>query len=253
MSALEINGLSAWHHNSAPVLHDISFCAESGKITAILGPNGAGKSTVLKAVTGLVQCTGSIELNGSTVFDLNPKERAKRMAYVPQRSSLRAGLNVQRVVELGRYAHWEHLRGFRHTDREIVANAMKRARVAHLAERRFNQLSGGEQQRVLLARAIATGARTLLLDEPTSALDVYHSLIFRDLLKTLRDESYTVVIVLHDLNEAFDIADSAVLMAKGTVIDFGPITKVLSEESIFKAYRVRAIERPSLRFELESA
>ena len=253
MTNLKVQGLSAWHHRSKPVIHGISFTANAGKITAILGPNGAGKSTVLKAIVGLVPSAGSIKLNDSNIGELSAKERAKLIAYVPQRSSLRAGLRVQRVVELGRYAHWNRLNGIQTSDRDIVIRAMQQTQTAHLAERRFTELSGGEQQRVLLARAIATGAHALLLDEPTSALDVYHALLFRKLLRELRDDGYTILIVLHDLNEVMETADDSVLLTDGNVMLHGKTSEVITADAIFQAYQVRLSERASLGFELESA
>ncbi|MEL6908291.1 MAG: ABC transporter ATP-binding protein, partial [Planctomycetota bacterium] len=156
-SGLHVTGLRARYGRGEDVLHGVDLHAPRGACTALLGPNGSGKSTLLKAILGLVPSLGEIRLDGAEFASVSPSERARRVAYVPQRSLLTAQLPVRSVVDLGRFAHRGALGGAGAEDGSVVDAALEECRVAHLAERAFTALSGGEQQRVLLARALATG------------------------------------------------------------------------------------------------
>lgn len=251
MTGLEVNDLTVTYGQDTTVVHNVSFEARPGRITALLGPNGSGKSTILKAVTGLIPSSGSVHLDTALISKLSPRERASVLAYVPQRSALTSPLRVKRVVELGRYAQWSSYGGLSSEGEAIVQQAMERTQVSQLSSRPFTELSGGEQQRVLLARAIATGAKTMVLDEPTSALDIYHSLQFRRLLHELRQDGFTILIVLHDLNEANETADDGVLLLNGHVLATGPIDHVIAPAPLYEAYQVHLSEERSLRFGLD--
>ncbi|MGD2019318.1 MAG: ABC transporter ATP-binding protein, partial [Planctomycetota bacterium] len=173
MSAgLEVSGLRARYRRGPDVVRGVDLVAPRGAITALLGPNGSGKSTLLKAVVGLVDSEGEVRLDGADLRGLAADARARRLAYVPQRSLLAAPLLVHSVVAQGRFPHRRGLSAPTEEDRKAVQGALEDADIAHLACRPFTELSGGEQQRVLLARALATGADVLLMDEPTSAQDV---------------------------------------------------------------------------------
>ncbi|MEM9487883.1 MAG: ABC transporter ATP-binding protein [Myxococcota bacterium] len=232
-----------------PVLRGVSLTAAPGTITALLGPNGAGKTTLLRAVLGLIPYRGAIALGQTNIAQLSPAERATRIAYLPQRSRLEAPLRVATVVEHGRYAHARSAR-LSAADRRAVAAAMDAADIADLAERPFARLSGGEQRRVLLARALATGARVLVLDEPAASLDIGHVLAMYALLARLRQRGLCIVVAMHDLADAARHADRAVLLDRGQVAASGPSAEVVAAEPIRRVYGVDLIRRETLDFRL---
>lgn len=247
---LVVEGLHAAHRPGRPVLRGVDLQAPAGQTTALLGPNGAGKSTLLKAILGLVPSEGRIRLGQRPITALSATERAKTVAYVPQRSQLTAPLSVERVVELGRFAHRGVLQGATARDRDAVAGALRDAGVEALRDRAFPELSGGEQQRVLLARALATEAPVLLLDEPTSALDVRQRLLMHGVLARLRAEGRTVLVVLHDLDEARAHADRAVLLQAGRVAAEGPVDEVVAAGPVGAVYGVELVEGGGLGWRL---
>ena len=232
-----------------PVLHDVDLEAHPGEVLALLGPNGAGKSTLLKALAGLVPYEGRVALGGVDLTDLSPRERAQRIAYVPQRSLLRSALSVTDVVALGRYAHVGGFGGLSKTDEEAVERALRTAHADVLKDRIFTQLSVGEQQRVLLARALASDAPILLLDEPTAALDVGEGMAVLALVRKLRERQHTIIVVLHDLADARSTTDRALLMKEGRVVERGETSAVVAPEPIRAVYGVRLIENARIGFE----
>jgi iron complex transport system ATP-binding protein len=199
------------------ILDGIDFDAAPGRSTAIVGPNGSGKTTLLRALAGLVEFAGHIEVAGADVRELRPAERAQRIAYLPQASELRAMLSVRQVVALGRYAARPGLFASTRADGVAIDRALERVRAPHLREQAYPTLSGGQKRLVLLARALVTGASTLLLDEPTASLDVKHALELFELLSSLAGEGYTVVLVLHDLDDVQRHTAHALLLDAGRV------------------------------------
>lgn len=231
------------------VLHGVDFEAHRGRILAILGPNGAGKSTLLRALAGLLRYAGSVQLDGREIDTLDARERARHLSFVPQRSQLAAHLPVEAVVAQGRYAHAGPLSHPTAADRGHVRDAMARARVSHLAKRDFARLSYGEQRRVLLARALSTGAEALLLDEPAASLDIAQALELHAELRGLAAQGRCVVIVLHQLDDALRFADDAILLADGKRIAAGPVAEVLSTARIESVYGVTPRPGAGLAFE----
>jgi len=224
---------------SRSVVRGVGLSVEPGTILGVIGPNGAGKSTLLRTLAGLLpKNAGTISLEGQPLSRWSDAERSRRIGYVPQRSELRSGLFVQRVVELSRYAHRGPLAAWTAADRDAVDSALEQTDAKTLAPRRFTELSEGERRRVLIARALATGARCLLLDEPTSALDVAHALALFRVLRTLRDRGYGIVVVLHDINEAYDLADRALVLADGQPIAEGGRDAVFTPAVIHAAFGV---------------
>lgn len=214
-----------------------------GRITALCGPNGAGKSSLLKGLLGLVPTTGSVAIDGRALRRLPARERARSVAYVPQRSGLRFDLPVRAVVAQGRYAHGAG-------DDQAVDAALHDCDLRGMEGRSYLGLSAGEQQRVLLARALATGAGWLLLDEPTAALDVGHALQLLALLRRLADEGRGLLCVLHDLTEVLSVADEAVLLVDGRVVATGEPDAVLDTQRLRDAYGVSLRHDAAPRFEL---
>lgn len=228
------------------VLHDISFEAQYGTITSVLGPNGAGKTTLLKAIAGLLPYEGGIEVASQDLRRLHRSDRVRLLAYVPQVSLLTSPFRVDHVVRQARYS----LRGDRHNHLTAVEHAMQVVDVAHLRKRSFTQLSGGERRRVLLARALATEAKLILLDEPTASLDIRHALSFHELLRELAASGYCILTVLHRLDDAARFTDRAILVKDGRLTHQGATTDVISAGPIREVYGVEADEKTILSFRL---
>ncbi len=231
------------------VLHDVDLDAEPGEVLALLGPNGAGKSTLLKALAGLLPYEGCVEIADVEVASISPRMRAKRISYVPQRSLLRSALSVEEVVALGRYVHGGSFGGISQSDRDAIDHALETAHADSLRDRIFTQLSVGEQQRVLLARALASDAPILLLDEPTAALDVREAMAVLRLIRTLAQRQHTLIVVLHDLADARSTTDRALLLKEGRVAKRGSTAEVVSPGPIRDVYGVNLIENARIGFE----
>lgn len=234
------------------VVREVSLSAEHGVVTAILGPNGAGKTTLVKALCGLLEYNGEVRVDGDDLAVLSRLERARRVAYVPQRSALDAPLRVDTVVGHGRYAHARSA-GFSAADREAVAVALDATDVAELAERSYLELSGGEQRRVLIARALATGARIIVLDEPGASLDIGHALALYELLGRLAAGGCAIITVLHDLNDALAHTERAALFDHGRCVCAGTTAEVLSEQRIRDTYGVAPERGERLCFRLPAS
>jgi iron complex transport system ATP-binding protein len=250
---LAVAGLTV-RRGPRPVVQGLSFTAARGELTVLLGPNGAGKSTVLKAVAGLLPHEGRVSIDGRDAATLDRRERARALAYVPQHSALEAPMPVRDVVAQGRFAHAEGwLSGGSARDAAAVDLAMERADVTALAERPFSTLSYGERRRVLLARALATGAGLLLLDEPTAALDVGHALSLLAVLRAVARDGAAVLLVLHQLQEAAAIAERAVLLAEGRARAVGPVAEVIASGPVREVYGVSMVPAAQFACVLEAA
>jgi iron complex transport system ATP-binding protein len=232
------------------LLTDFDLSAAAGSVTALVGPNGAGKTTALKALAGLLPYRGSVRIHGQESSTLSWRERARLRAYVPQQSLLQSGIVVRQVVSQGRYAHAAGLGVSRAPDHEAVQRAMASTHVSELAERAWHELSGGEQRRVLLARALATAARLVLLDEPTAGLDVAHALRFLELLRAQAAAGMTIVVVLHDLDQARRYAQRVLLLQRGRVVAQGAAHDVIASNHLRDVYGVELVENAALGFRL---
>ena len=228
-----------------PILHGVDLAITSGSWHAVIGPNGAGKSTLLKAIAGILRHEGEIRIGGEDVAALGAKARARLIAYVPQQPQLPDDMTVSGYVLLGRTPHLGYLGVETGSDRTIAEQALQRLDLAGFASRRLGAMSGGERQRVVLARALAQQARVLLLDEPTTALDLGHQQQVLDLVDQLRvTEGLTVVSTLHDLSVAAQYADELTLLVNGSAVAHGPAAEVLTEQRVAEHYgaRVRVVE-----------
>jgi iron complex transport system ATP-binding protein len=228
------------------VLSGVTFEARFGEILAVLGPNGAGKTTLLRALAGLLPHGGTIEVAGSPLHALERREAARRIAFVPQRTQLSVRMSVEAVVSQGRYAHRGGIARLTAADHAVIERAMTHADVLPLRARELPDLSYGEQRRVLLARALATEARVLLLDEPTAALDVAHALQLYVVLHELTAAGHCIVLVVHQLDDALRHADSALLLDGGRQVALGPSADVIRSQHIERVYGVALVEAGAL-------
>lgn len=244
---LEARGITV-ERGKRRTLEDVSLELRRGEILALVGPNGAGKSTLLKALLGLIPSEGEVLYSGQSRRSLSPKERARTIAYIPQEGLLTQGFLVEEVVAQGRYSHLEERRRLSPADREAVHAALHAAHAADLIGRRYNALSLGERRRVLLARALASGARVIALDEPDAFLDLGQKLALFELLRALRAQGYAILVVLHGLDEAISLADRALLLANGRAMLSGPPESVLNAEMMREIYGVERRGEPP-RFE----
>ncbi|MCK6490563.1 MAG: ABC transporter ATP-binding protein [Planctomycetes bacterium] len=250
MPRLRIEGLCV-QRDRRLVVDGASLALDAGEVVALVGPNGAGKSTLLKAALALVPAqAGRVLLDGADLLAMPARLRARRVAYVPQRSRLSAPMSVENVVGTGRFAQGGPLARRSAADQAAIAAALAAADAGHLAARPFNALSGGEQQRVLIARALATGAGTLLLDEPTAGLDIAHALALVALLRRLAGEGRAVLAVLHDLDEVRRAADRAVLLVAGRVRAEGPPAALFAGDALAEAFGVEAVPGAACGFRL---
>ncbi|WP_040337978.1 ABC transporter ATP-binding protein [Candidatus Blastococcus massiliensis] len=237
---VEVVGLSAGYGRTQ-VLDSVRFTVEPGGWLAIIGPNGSGKSTLLRSVLGLQRHEGQVRIDGVPATGMPRRRRARLLAYAPQKPVLPEGISTRDYVTLGRTPHRPLLSAPRGIDRAIVDDVMRRLGLESMADRLVVTLSGGEQQRAVLARALAQRPRVLFLDEPTAALDLGHAQQVLDLLDRLRrEEGLTVVSTLHDLTLAGQYADRLTLLAGGRVAAEGPPAEVLTPAALAAHYGARA-------------
>jgi iron complex transport system ATP-binding protein len=220
-------------------LEATSFQAKPGEIVAILGPNASGKSTLLQLIAGVLQpLSGRILLNGFVIHSLSPRTRAQRIAMVQQESRLLFPARAWEFVLQGRHAHGRSLRFESADDVVIAKNALAQVGAANLSGRWMDQISGGEKQRVILARALAQQPLLLLLDEPTLHLDIAAQVGLLDALRRLAAENrYTVVVVTHELNLAAEYADQIVLMQRGRCLRVGPPASIYQRELLEQVFQ----------------
>ncbi len=222
-------------YDEATVLDGVDLQVRAGEFLGLVGPNGAGKTTLLRTINGLVTPdAGTVRIDGDRVAAMDAREVSRRVATVPQEATLRFPFSVAEVVEMGRTPHRSRLDWSDAAD--AVGRALARTGIQHLAERPIDEVSGGERQRVLLARALAQEAPILALDEPTASLDVNHQLRVLDLVSGLVDEGRTAVAAIHDLDLAARYCDRLALLHEGEIVASGPPASVLRPEPIRQAF-----------------
>ena len=213
----------------------------AGELTVLIGPNGAGKTTLMRALAGLVPAEGRIDIEGKPLATLTVRERARRIAYLPQGHVFHWPMPVAAVVALGRYAYGDAFSAVTDDDRRAVAKALAATDAAQFAHRAVTTLSGGERARVALARALACEAPILLADEPTVSLDPRHQLVVMQLLARAAHDGGAVLAIGHDLALAARFADRIVMMDRGRLVADGPPREVLTVERIATVFGVEAI------------
>jgi len=235
---LTINKLS-FGYSGHDVLKDLELSVGAGEILSIVGPNGSGKSTFLKCINRILKPKqNTVLVDGKDIVSLDLKELSKLIGYVPQSSTSTFPFTVFDVVMMGRkpYIHWN----IGERDNEIVAEMLDFLGIGHLAMRHFDELSGGEQQKVIIARALAQQPKLLLLDEPTSSLDIKHQLEILCLLKSLtQSKERSVIVSMHDLNLTSRFSDRILMMKGGRIYAMGTPEQVITEKNIEIVYGIK--------------
>jgi len=245
---LKIRSLSV-SYGSRKILHDISLDVQSGEILALIGPNGAGKSTLIRAASGVIPYMGHIGTNGDDFASLSTLQRARVVATVPQAVAMPPAYTVWETVIFGRTPYLGFLGQPSAKDEEIARQSLQRVSALPFADRRVGELSGGEQQRILLARALCQSTPILLLDEPTAHLDLQYQVGLLELVSELaHKDNLAVLVALHDLNLAAHYADRIALMVAGNIKAMGKPKEVLLPELIAEAYclPVQVVKHPFL-------
>lgn len=235
---IELIHMSAGY-DGKEILHDINMKFEPGKITALIGPNGCGKSTLFKAIVRINPHTsGSILVDGKEITDYSSRKLAKRVAYLPQSRKV-PDISVLSLVLHGRFAYLNYPRHYRSEDIEIARKALAWVGLSHMEEENVNRLSGGMQQKVYLAMALAQDAATILMDEPTTYLDISHQLRLMEMARQLAGEGKAVVMILHDLSHALSIADDVKVLSEGRVIEAGTPDTVYESGTLEEVFGVK--------------
>jgi iron complex transport system ATP-binding protein len=221
-----------------PILKHLSFSIATGDFFIIIGPNGSGKTTLMTLMAGVLKTgAGRIRIHDRDIRNFSYKSLSRRIAYVPQRLEVGFPFTVEEAVLMGRAPHQNVLGIPQDSDIETARQAMKITEVDHLADRKLDQLSGGEQQRVFIARALCQEPEIILLDEPTAALDLSHQVRVMDLMEKLKiEKSVTVVMVSHDLNLAAMYGDRLLLLMNGEINSLGLPHEVLTFQNLEAAY-----------------
>ncbi|GBQ17505.1 ABC transporter ATP-binding protein [Komagataeibacter rhaeticus] len=228
---------AGFHRGRRGVLHDLSFSINRGELVALLGPNGAGKTTLLRLLLGLVPPgSGQVWLEGRPMATWSRREIARRIAYVPQGHVPLFPYSVRDIVGMGRLAETPFAPRLREADRDAVAHALGALAITHLADRAYTDLSGGERQAVLLARALAQGAAILVLDEPETGLDYGQKQRLYVLLRRLAGQGHAVIATTHDPIQAACVFDRAILLRHGHVMADGPAAALLGPAMLERLY-----------------
>ena len=227
-------------YRARPVLQGVSFSAENGCLLAVLGPNGAGKTTLFRCILGLLsRYRGRILVDGMDARALSARELARRVAYIPQVHGQAFSYSVLEMVLMGMTYGISPLAAPKEKEAAAARAALARLGIEHLARVPFSQLSGGEQQLVLIARALAQAARTLVMDEPTASLDYGNQARVLEHARTLAREGYAVVLSTHNPQHALTYADVALALLDGRVAAYGPPAEVLDAALLYRLYGVR--------------
>ena len=238
MTMLHVSNLSAGYGNG-DIISDISFSLEQGEFIAVLGPNGSGKSTLIKALQGLLKnVQGTVEVDKKDVFTSTAQQIAKQIAYVPQRSSLSFEFSVMEIVHMGRYVYQGRWEKATDIDEASITDIMELTEIHHLQHKKIAHLSGGEQQRVFIARALAQDTPLLFLDEPSSHLDIsYQVEIYRILKRLQKEKGKTILAAEHNINLVIPYSQRLMFLKEGKIFAQGSPEKLITKSYIQDVFR----------------
>ena len=240
MSQLEAKAVSLGY-DQALIIEELELVLAAGEITALEGPNGCGKSTLLRGLSRLLKPrAGAVYLDGEMIQKMPARALARRLGILPQRPEAPAGLTVYELVAQGRYPHQGFLRHWSEADEAATLAALRTTNLEALAERPLDTLSGGQRQRAWIAMALAQETEILLLDEPTTFLDLAYQIEILDLLATLNEAGRTIVMVLHDLNQACRYAGQLIAMREGQVVAEGTPAAIMDEALVRRVFGLEA-------------
>lgn len=235
---IELRNVCAGYHDGE-VVHDVSLTFEPGNVTVLIGPNGCGKSTLLKTLIRLNEhVSGEILVEGMPITTLDSTQLAQKIAYLAQSKRV-PDITVKRMVLHGRFPYLTYPRRYREEDFAAVEKALEWVGIEDLADKNLNQLSGGTQQKVYIAMALAQDTPTILMDEPTVYLDISHQIKTMELARQLAAQGKSVVMVLHDLPQAFQTADKLVVMKDGRIVACGEPEVVYQSGAVEEVFGVK--------------
>lgn len=237
---LEISDLCTGYGSHWVISH-MNLKLPSGKFTAIIGPNGCGKSTLLKAIAGILPVKGSIRFLEEELSSMAPRERARRISFLPQNRSI-PELTAEKLILHGRFPYLSYPRHYKDSDWSAARDAISQLGIQDLSHRSLPTLSGGERQKVYLAMLLAQQTPVLLMDEPTSFLDISHKFEIVSIGRSLAQQGKTVVMVLHDLDLALTYADHIVLMQDGAIAGQGSPEQICQDKILEQVFQI-CIER----------
>lgn len=229
----------AFSYGKSTLFEDLSTTFSDSEFCGIVGPNGSGKTTLLKCIGRMLPLSGGdLKVNGKSIREYETKELAKLISYVPQHQDNVFDVAVYDVVMMGLYPYQKQWQSANCQDDAIVREMLERCNLTHLQDRLLRELSGGEMQRTLIARAMAQQTPIMLLDEPLSNLDVAHRYEIMDILAKLNQQGVMILIILHDFSIALEYASHALLMESGRILEHAPVKNVLSPENLRKSFHL---------------
>lgn len=242
MYALEVENLKFGYGKNL-VLDEISFKVRKGEFISIIGPNGSGKSTLLKILNHIyIPWEGKVSMEGNNINHLNKKKLAKKIALVAQDTRIDYEFTVEDIVLMGRHPHKKRFQKDNIRDYDIVRESLEMTNTVDLKNRIVTEISGGEMQRVMIARALAQRPSIILLDEPTSHLDINHQMEILKLLKEMnRKNGTTIILVIHDINLGIRYSDQIIMLNKGKLIGMGNSQKIITRNNIKSVYDINTV------------
>ena len=236
---IEVSNLSCGY-GSKEILNKVTFSIQKGTVLSILGANGSGKSTLLKAIVGLLPYKGKITIDGNDTKSLSRKQKASLVAYVPQSTNIPFDFNVLEIVLMGRFHSSSSNLSYSKKDKDEANEALKEVGIENFKDRIFRNLSGGEKQLVLIARALAQKSKIIIMDEPVTGLDLGNQMRLLDLVSTLAKDGKTVIQTTHYPDHALRVSTQVLWLDKGEILAVGSPNEVINTQRIFDVYNVES-------------